>query len=360
MQEFIPPVISSPGPADNPPASDVTDVPSGATAEETRAGASEIALCLKDPVAIAAVSRILSAASSGLELHSGNHPDVVLDSISSSALKLLLMDASFLAPGALEAVVARYPQTKIALIADQIDASALQEAAKIPAVVGFIARRQGVIRAWELVYLVRRVMNPDQPPPSSLDLLNWGAASVTFRPNSSRERDKVVEAVEVVAHRFGMTSRMAKAAAEASHEMLMNAIYDAPVDKRGRPRYAAKRTSPVVLQSHEIPTLQVAVDGLHIALDITDPFGRLPREKLFSGILRGMSGATAEDARAVLDESSGGAGLGLFQLFNSSAILRVEVVPGRQTTVSWLLDLALERRPRQQTARSLYFIEAPA
>jgi hypothetical protein len=318
----------------------------------------ELALCLKDPLAIESVSRVLTAASSGAELHRGNHLDLVLDSVDPQALRLLVVDSNFAEPEMLASVCEAYPHVKIVVLTDALEEQQLQIAMGSPRLVGFVARRQGVIRAWELVYLVRRVLSPEQPVPGSHELLNWGASSVTFRPKNTKERDSTVEGVEVVAMRFGMSSRMAKMAAEASHELLMNAMYDAPVDKRGRPRYADKRQSAISLQEHEIPTLRVTVDGLHIALDITDPFGRLSRERWFASLLRGKSGLDAADPTRALDESEGGAGLGLHNLFSSAAILRAEVVPARQTTVTWILDLSIERRTQRQMPRSLYYVEA--
>jgi hypothetical protein len=312
----------------------------------------ELALCLKDPLAIESVSRVLAAASSGAELHRGNHLDLVLDGLDPQALRLLVMDSHFAEPEMLASVSETYPHVKIVVLTDSLDERHLQTALQSPRVVGFVARRQGVIRAWELVYLVRRVLSPEQPVPGSQELLNWGASSATFRPRNSKERDATVEAVQAMAEHYGMSPQMAKIAGQASHELLMNAMYDAPVDKRGRPRYADKRQSAISLQEQEIPTLQVTIDGLHIAIDITDPFGRLAREKVFASLLRGQTSdpTVAPDDNAVPQ--------GLASLFQSAAILRFEVAPARQTTVTWILDISVERWGQRQIPRSLYYVEA--
>ena len=157
--------------------------------------------------------------------------------------------------------------------------------------------------------------------------------------------------------RFGIGRRLAGTAADAAHELLMNAMYDAPVDASGSPRYAEDRQADIRLEEHEIPVLRLTVDSSHLALDIIDPFGRLPRGKLFGGILRGRSGALASRASSVLDVSDGGAGLGLFNLFSSGAVVRAEVVPGRQTLVSWMLDRTVNQREIRSLPRSLYYLE---
>jgi hypothetical protein len=243
---------------------------------------------------------------------------------------------------------------------DQIEDSMLAAALRDPRLIGFVGRTDQGPRAWELGYVVRRSIAGQQAIPGCHELLNWGAATVTFRPRSTRDRDQTVQAVEVVATRFGMSRRASAMTADASHELLMNAMFDAPVDGAGRPKYAADRAAQITLAENEVPTLRLTVDGSHLALDISDSFGRLVRPKLFGGILRGRTGTVASHASAVLDVSHGGAGLGLFNLFNSAAILRIEVTPGRQTLVSWILDRTVGHRTQRTQAKSLYFVEGRA
>lgn len=316
----------------------------------------QLALCLRDPESIEAVARIMNAASSGLELHVGSELQGTLERVSPSALQLLVVDEANLG-SAIETLPEGYPNARLVAITDQIDDAMLAAALRDPRMLGFVGRTEQGPRAWELGYIVRRSIAAQQAIPGSHELLNWGAATVTFRPRTTRDRDQTVQAVEVVATRFGMSRRAAAMTADASHELLMNAMFDAPVDTAGRPRYAADRAAQITLAETEIPTLRLTVDGSHLALDISDPFGRLVRPKLFGGILRGRTGAVAVHAATVLDVSHGGAGLGLFNLFNSAAILRVEVTPGRQTLVSWLLDRTIGHRTQRTQAKSLYFVE---
>ena len=318
----------------------------------------QLALCLKDPEAIQSVTRVTSAASSGLDLLSGNDLASVLEGASPETLKLLILDADLLPPGALDEIVSVCPGLAVLVVADEIDDALLATALRIPGLVGFVGRSSGMARSWELAYLVRRVVSPQQPPPGAHELLSWGASSVVFRPRTTRDRDQAVEAVEVVAVRFGVPRRLASVVAEASHELLMNAMFDAPVDPDGRPRYAADRRAAISLLDHEVPTLRLSVDGAHVALDISDPFGRLPRDKLFGGLLRGRTGTVATSASTVLDTSHGGAGLGLFKLFGSASILRVEVVPNCKTVVSWIMDRSVDRRAHRSQSRSVYYVQA--
>jgi hypothetical protein len=299
---------------------------------------------------------VVTAASSGLELHCGAEIGALMERVPPGSLSLLILDGNFAVP-ALEVVSETHPNARVLVVADAIDDPLLAAALRFPQVIGFQGRLDGMMRAWELSYAVRRVVSPQQPIPGSHELLNWGASTVTFRPRTTKDRDSAVQAVEVVTARFGMSRRAAALAADASHELLMNAMYDAPVDGHGHAKYAADRQATITLQDHEVPTLRVTVDGAHLALDMTDPFGRLPRSKLYGGLLRGRTGSVATQASAVLDVSHGGAGLGMFKLFSTAAIFRTEVVPGRQTTVTWMLDRGGGTRAGRPAAQSLYFIE---
>ncbi|MEM6931645.1 MAG: hypothetical protein AAF602_32240, partial [Myxococcota bacterium] len=157
-------------------------------------------------------------------------------------------------------------------------------------------------------------------------------------------RDQAVRAVELVATRFGISRKIAAAASDAAHDLLMYAMIDAPVDGRGRRRYRSDHAGSVALEPTEVPTLQLTVDSSHLALDVTEPFGRLTRASLVGDILRGPSGGTND-------------GVGFFNLFSSSSVLRVEVLPGRHSLISWMVDRAVPQRDRRAHARSLYFIE---
>ncbi len=307
-----------------------------------------------DEAAAPSVGRCMTSAASGMPLVVGHSINDVMERVRGQ-LKLLVVGSQHL-PATI-ASARMFPDARIAVLANQVDDALLATSLRSPQVMGFLAWRSVGVRPWELSYIVRRVVAPQQPPPHSAHLLMWGASTVTWRPRSSSDRDQTVRAVELVAMRFGIGRRLAGAAADAAHELLMNAMYDAPVDASGHPRYAGDRQRDINLEEHEIPMLRLTVDSSHLALDISDPFGRLPRGKLFGGILRGRSGVLAEHASSVLDVSDGGAGLGLFNLYSTAAVLRVEVVAGQQTLVSWMIDRTINQREARSLARSVYYIE---
>lgn len=312
--------------------------------ELTRGG--HVALVVNER-ALPSMGQCMSAATSGMPLVSGPTADYVL-SRSSDDLRLIVVDTQNLPP-VVEAV-RHLPGTRVLVLTPRIEEGLLAVTLQVPQIVGFLGWGASGVRPWELSYLIRSVVSPSEHPPTSADLLLWGGSTISWSPQTSADRDRVVESVETIARQFGVQGRFAEAASSAAHEMLMNAMYDAPIDRRGRKKYATKRQQAIHLEEHEIPTLQLTVDNKHLALDVIDPFGLLERHHLFSGVRRGLS--------STMDTSGGGAGLGLSALSTGSSILRVEIVPGCLTQVSWVLDRTLSQREKRKAPRSLYFVEA--
>jgi hypothetical protein len=200
-------------------------------------------------------------------------------------------------------------------------------------------------RDWELAMVARRLVAGDAPPFAAL--LAWGHAGLEARVASSAERDAAVAGVCRFAERLGLPRRVGEMFGELAHELLMNALYDAPVDRDGRPRFAHDRKASLALADEEAATLRVGCDGVRLAIQVTDPFGRLERRHVFDGLARGLRGE--------MDRAGGGAGLGMTVCLASTVALIFDVIPGRRTTVTGLFDLDLNLREFRNQAKSLHY-----
>lgn len=212
-------------------------------------------------------------------------------------------------------------------------------------------------RPWELAMATRRVVDADAPSPRLGELFPWGSALARFRPRSSAERDAAVAEVGRLAERAGASPRISQRVSEVAHEMLMNAMYDAPVDESGYARYAHDRKQDLELEDHEVPTFRLASDGINVALQVVDPFGGLRRRHVLDGIARGRAVATSEGA--ALDTSNGGAGLGIYRIYSQSTVLVTDVDPGRFTSVTAFFDLDVNPREARTLPVSLHLFERP-
>ena len=202
-------------------------------------------------------------------------------------------------------------------------------------------------RAWEVVMVARRLASPGAPPPLAA-YLDWGAATTDLDVRATADRDVAVARIQELVASLQVPRRVAEMFGEIAHELIMNAMYDAPVDTSGRPRYAADRKVDVRLADHERPAVRLACDGSRLVLQVRDPFGRLERRHVFDGLARGL-------ASGELDRSHGGAGMGLVVCHNASSALFFDVARGRHTEVTAVFELDLNLRELRTQAKSLHF-----
>jgi len=201
-------------------------------------------------------------------------------------------------------------------------------------------------RAWEVTMLARRLAGA--PAPSLGAYLDWGYTALDLEVRTTADRDAAAARIQDFVGALAVPKRIAEMFAELGHELIMNAMYDAPVDAHGRPKYAADRKADIVLAEHERPLVRLATDGTRLALQIRDPFGRLERRHVFDGLARGLAGG-------MLDRSHGGAGLGMMVCHNASTAMFFDVVPNRHTEVTALFELDMNLREFRTAAKSLHF-----
>jgi hypothetical protein len=203
-------------------------------------------------------------------------------------------------------------------------------------------------RGWELMMVLRRLLRPTDEPPKFAWYLDWGFTGFQERIHDSAARDRVVDKVQRFAAHIGVRKAVADTFGELAHELLMNAMYDAPVDGQGNYKYARDRKVNLALPAEEQPILRLASDGSRLAIQVADPFGRLERHHVFDGLQRGLAGGQ-------MDRSHGGAGLGMTMCHNATAAMFYDVTRGRRTEVTGLIDLEMNQRDFKTQPKSLHF-----
>ncbi|HEU5056319.1 MAG TPA: hypothetical protein VFU21_07330 [Kofleriaceae bacterium] len=153
------------------------------------------------------------------------------------------------------------------------------------------------------------------------------------------ERDQVVERLTAVVRALGGGRRLVESVGLVADELITNAIYNAPRDPDGQPRYAHRsRREKVTLEPTEYVRLDYGSDGRAFGIAVTDNFGRLTPDTIRAGIERCL---TCQDP---IEQKQGGAGLGIYTALGSVNQLVVNVDQGVRTEVIALWDL--ERRGR--------------
>ncbi len=202
-------------------------------------------------------------------------------------------------------------------------------------------------RAWEVVMIARRLASPASSAPLGA-YLDWGFHSIELDVRTTADRDAAVAQIQTFVGALQVPKRVAEMFGELGHELLMNAMYDAPVDMSGRPKYASDRKADVRLSDTERPAVRLASDGSRLVLQVRDPFGRLERRHVFDGLARGLAGGEQ-------DRSHGGAGLGMMVCHNASSAMFFDVARGRHTEVTALFELDMNLRELRTHAKSLHF-----
>lgn len=302
------------------------------------------------------IARVLRAATPGEEVAVESDP-ASLRALLGPSPRLLAGDVSEL-DLLLDWAHGRYRGAKVIVWCAGDTTAALQAMRSAEALSSLVAFPSflSMPRPWELLFAARSATEPHAAAPRLSELVAWGATTVKYRPTTSRERDLVVAELSAVAERAGVGTRLAQKVGEVAHELVMNAMYDAPVDQYGEPRFAHDRAGVVRLSPEESPTVRFAFDGALLGLEVSDPFGLLRREHVIDGILRGQRGDREDDPSRLLDTSFGGAGLGLHRVYAAASSLVVRVSPGNETRVTVLFDADLGAREARRMPVSLHLL----
>ncbi len=205
-------------------------------------------------------------------------------------------------------------------------------------------------RAAEFLMVARRLCRPSESGPAFSSFLDWGFGGFQDKVTDTAHRDATVEKVARFISHLGVPKRVGEMFSELSHEMLMNAMYDAPADAAGNAIYAQDRKANITLRESEQPTFRLASDGSWLCVQVVDPFGRLQRKHVFAGLARGLAGGE-------MDTSHGGAGLGMVVCHNSTVAMFYDVVRGKKTEVTGLFNLDQNLREFRTHAKSLHYFE---
>jgi hypothetical protein len=229
---------------------------------------------------------------------------------------------------------------------DRLLAKALEE----PRLIALLGRPSFEVppREDDIIHVSRRCVSTESAPFEAH--LAWGAAEFEYALTDARGRDQAVQETIAFAARLGAPKRVSEMLGELAHELIMNALYDAPVDEQGHPRFAHDRKAEIALPEGDAALFRCGCDGVRIAVEVQDRFGRLTRKHVFGGLVRALKSGT-------MDTAGGGAGLGMLVSYRSTTALYYDVVPNRRTRVTGLFDLDLNLREFRLLPKTIHFPE---
>lgn len=173
--------------------------------------------------------------------------------------------------------------------------------------------------------------------------LTWGVEVQSRAVIDSNQRDELRN--EIYAHfkKTGIRSTVLDRVNIAVEEMLMNAIYDAPVDVQGKPLFNhVSRKEVIKLDTHQQSLLTYASDGMLVAVSVKDPFGSLTKDVTIDYLASCYNGQAGS-----MNSNKGGAGRGLHQIIESADITIFNVKKGVRTEVICLFHTDGQKREAQ-------------
>ncbi len=182
-------------------------------------------------------------------------------------------------------------------------------------------------------------------------LSNWlaeGTKIQTLSLKMSNHKQEAVEAIRGYLLAAQFNNRMATQIANAVDEMLMNAIFDAPVDELGKQKMAATpRTAVFPLEAQQTVEVQIGFDGEFFGLTAIDHFGSVEKSRL----IKHISKVYTEDEYKVRTTTAG-AGIGLSTVFRNGGSFVFVVEQGRRTEATVLFKKTSTFREFKEQFRS--------
>jgi len=249
----------------------------------------------------------------------------------------------------------RWPRTKLVLHSTAPTEDNLPLMATRPFLRNLIAKNDEPLEPDELIITAEKLLRHDLFGLGKY--LLWGVEPVRIEIRDSRKKLDYLAEVAAYANALGCNERVVELVETVADELITNAIYNAPRTADGEPKYARRsRREPVELTDAEVGQLEFACDGDYIAIAQIDPFGALTQDTVVSYLNRCLVKGPEQ-----LSEASGGAGIGLYRVFQSLSKFVINVEPGHRTEVICLIDLRLTMKRFRQQAKSFHiFIQDAA
>jgi hypothetical protein len=160
-------------------------------------------------------------------------------------------------------------------------------------------------------------------------LLDWMGPTMAGRrvrlAHASRRADRL-ERMSAFFDTKGVSARTIQLLRDAAEELLTNAFYDAPV-AAGALDQPISRTQDVSLPDDSACDMVYGCREDLAVVRVRDPFGSLSRTRLVEVLTR----CARTDMRVEVDETMGGAGLGLWRIFSAASFVAIAVVNNRHT-----------------------------
>jgi hypothetical protein len=215
---------------------------------------------------------------------------------------------------------------------------------------GGVAASSEMIDETELIVTCQKLFNEDIFGIEKY-LPSWAIKIYEHKIKSTEQKRQIIDELEEYLLRIDCFDAVKNAVLLVADELIMNAIFNAPRDIEGNPKYAdLDRADRLDLEPNETVTFRYACDGKNIALSVKDQFGSLDRDVILEYLKRGFRD---EGPAEIEEDRKGGAGLGLYLVFSSITQLTFNIHAGVSTEVIAMFYARSGGRAFKASGRSL-------
>jgi hypothetical protein len=180
----------------------------------------------------------------------------------------------------------------------------------------------------------------------------WGVTTYSMVVKNYEQKSRAIQIIMEYAREAGLRGPVRDRVQLVSDELMMNALYHAPVDEQGNERYRSiSRKELASLEEVEPIEIHYGCSGRYFGISVRDGGGSLTRKKALEYLMR------AKQDTAVIENKATGAGLGLLSVLRSVSKLVFNLDPGSSTEVIALFDMDLIAEGKVG-ARSLHIFMA--
>lgn len=263
---------------------------------------------------------------------------------------LLLLNYDTLSPEEREAVFKRFgvgaTHTRLLLLSSGVYREDLVDLFSRYSLTNMMGKADEAVDPEELIVTTRKILKNDIFGIEKYFI--WGVEPITLTVSKTSDKEAVIAAAEAFGSGIGVNPRFLSQFCSIADELVTNALYNAPVDKEGHHRFASvARSEQVQLDPGEELTIKICCDGRRLGISASDPFGSLTVRRVLDYLAKCLRKGADQ-----VDDKAGGAGLGLYYVFDGLSHFAINLHPGHRTEVIGIIDVSGSYRDFSRRGKS--------
>lgn len=196
-------------------------------------------------------------------------------------------------------------------------------------------------------YIIHNILltNPFESHATGIDDLQIQKTRIT---NSARKK-ATLEALSIILEKKTIPKRIASSIIRATDELILNAVYDAPIDQKGKHyKHSLDRALEFDLSRKEEVEIELISTQTFLQISVTDFFGSLEKEDFIPLLAKNFA---KQEISGDEDSVRADRGLGLYQILNSGLSLQVVIEEGKRTRMSLVVPWVANVRELRESFR---------